>query len=139
MNTLQLKEPHRGLDNNPKGDIATIMQAWYIQTGVMELSEAERLQRPIVANAEGKTISTERILMLLRAMAVLYNIDPSTVRIHGLRKGAITGLANGPEILSGNTMLSITGHKDIKTTQGYVLPGPGMAKAATIALERIRK
>lgn len=69
MNTQKLQDPHRGLDRNPKGDIATIMQAWYIQTGVMMLNEEERQQRPVIANADGKMISTERVLMLLRQMA----------------------------------------------------------------------
>jgi hypothetical protein len=65
-------------------------------------------------------------------MAKMYNVDPTTVVLHGLRIGQSTALANGPLMTNP---LAMTGHKTLSSIEPYVRMGYGVGEQVTKALE----
>jgi hypothetical protein len=136
LNTSHLEDPSTGLDEYRGGDVATELQAWFILSGACYRSEEELENLAVLADFYGELCSAESLIKLLRKKAVTKNVNPLTVKLHGLRIGPITRMVNSTTQLSESTQTAISGHKSIQSMTPYIRAGVGMAASATAVLRK---
>ena len=110
------------------------MQAHYIESQAYRNVDS-LATRPVLMMLNGKVPTSASLIKKLKEMAQMYNVDPTTVVLHGLRIGQSTALANGPLMANPLAILGVTGHKTLGSIETYVRMYYGVAETVTRALE----
>jgi hypothetical protein len=110
--------PGRGLGEDVGLCVVTILQAWFIYSGVREGDVATRPIMQLPRN--GRLLSSTDVISCLRGVSERHGVARECVVIHSLKHGALTAL--GAQGATEVDIALVGGHKTIESSRPYLHP-----------------
>mmetsp|Transcript_24223 Transcript_24223/g.45056 ORF Transcript_24223/g.45056 Transcript_24223/m.45056 type:complete len:230 (-) Transcript_24223:184-873(-) len=135
-NMRRIEDPSQGATTWQGMCQATMLQGWALLCDLDKKSPEWKAARPVLAHP-GEALKPMTPYDVNNALQRQVRRDPERsgrMSAHVLRHNGITAVANSKTPVPEAALLALTGHTDLKTTKGYIHPGPEMARQSTLAL-----